>query len=1006
MADSFDSLLGPTYKAPTVPAPDAVISQTPTPIFDSLVETPRSPAPASPETPIFNSLAGTGNQPSSVTPIFDSIMQTEKPPGSDTPIFDQITKEMDGSTPTPSLGDLLIPRTPPVTVPPPAPEEPGYLSTIGQGLYSGFRRRLPEMVGQGMQFTGLLPEEGKAMAEWAREGEQRPEFKNPLKDWLYQGVEMLAPSVAVPLALSATGAGVLPASLAAGALFGLSQAQQTKETAEKAGVAPGMAPYATGGIEALGETAGTIALQRLFGPLAPVVSKGGKVAIRDIIKPGFSRLMREFFGVTIPVEVGTEIGQQAGEAAVEKYTGIRPDADILREALSVIGPTAVLSAMTLGMAHPLNRIMSRRFETALSDPNVPREIRQQAVDSVSSVLSDADPNLGGLWKIRGTEAVMNGQPIPMDRDVFDWITAKPQTPPGAPAVQPTPPETAAPTLPTTAPGMIPGREAIIQNPPEKTTKGTAINIEPGRPVQPDTVDMEAWQAMKQGRWMDFIGQNIQPEALSQIEQIQKDLGLVVKDGKVFQVGPNGEAIPLSPEKEEAATWALTHRLRVVDDFLKFINQAPLTTEIPKQITGGVNWIPGRPKTILRPGPGIEPPPGEGGFTAGQVQNPKVYVRTPKGNLALVRNPNIPIPSNLPQEGTLPKPLVTTPGVNPAPQPPPAPIQAAPEKPPVTATHLGGPEWMKIGKQAEFYDDKFGRNRVGTISDIIYQGEPPQPSSVTISAGMGKKQRNIELKSDQVNEPTHAVRRKEYFAALQGLKAQERKDTIAGSKQFDNLLIQNAELFVDPGYIDFVYSTAQSDKQKALATHDILDQARAEAGKALKIQDVYNPIRRAENLQTLRDYIEGKRPGGGVAAAHMEAAGNLPMGKNTVLKDGEWLDVSYDEESGKIVLKDGRKFSVAPEEKVEVEQTRVPKETAPTTVPAAEKPAPPPEAPKPPAKPPTPTQQLQARVAIKDLRTGEVFTGSTHADIVMEHGLTPGQGGTEWSAGYEVGGNFY
>lgn len=115
---------------------------------------------------------------------------------------------------------------------------------------------------------------------------------------------------------------------------------------------------------------------------------------------------------------------------------------------------------------------------------------------------------------------------------------------------------------------------------------------------------------------------------------------------------------------------------------------------------------------------------------------------------------------------------------------------------------------------------------------------------------------------------------------------------------------------------------------AVATHEILNHARAEAGKALKIQDVYNPIRRAENLQGLKDYIESKRPVKTQAGATGIAAGNLPMGKNTVLKDGEWLDVSYDEETGKIVLKDGRTFSVAPGEKIEVEQVQVSEETAP------------------------------------------------------------------------------
>ena len=77
---------------------------------------------------------------------------------------------------------------------------------------------------------------------------------------------MLAPSVAIPAALGATGVGALPASIATAGLFGLSQAQQTKEEAEKQGVEPGAAPYATGAIEALGEAAGTYYLTASPGP--------------------------------------------------------------------------------------------------------------------------------------------------------------------------------------------------------------------------------------------------------------------------------------------------------------------------------------------------------------------------------------------------------------------------------------------------------------------------------------------------------------------------------------------------------------------------------------------------------------------------------------------------------------------------------------------------------------------------------------------------------------------
>ena len=141
---------------------------------------------------------------------------------------------------------------------------------------------------------------------------------------------MLAPSVAIPATLGMAGVGVLPASIATAALFGLSQAQSTKEEAEKRGVEPGAAPYATGAIEAVGETVGTAALARLLGPLAPILTRGGKVAVKDVIKPTVSRLLKEF-PRTMAIEGGTEFGQQFGQALVEKGAGIRPEAEPVME---------------------------------------------------------------------------------------------------------------------------------------------------------------------------------------------------------------------------------------------------------------------------------------------------------------------------------------------------------------------------------------------------------------------------------------------------------------------------------------------------------------------------------------------------------------------------------------------------------------------------------------------------------------------------------------------------
>ena len=135
----------------------------------------------------------------------------------------------------------------------------------------------------------------------------------------------------------ATAAAKSATNIAGGAvagLFGMSQAQQTKDTAEKAGVDPGFSPYLTGAIEAAGEFLGTKYLAKLFRlDEAAVMKRGVGEFVKDLLK-------------TIGVEVGTEMGQSGGEAAVEKYSGIRPTASPIGEAIDVIGPTTFMTLLT------------------------------------------------------------------------------------------------------------------------------------------------------------------------------------------------------------------------------------------------------------------------------------------------------------------------------------------------------------------------------------------------------------------------------------------------------------------------------------------------------------------------------------------------------------------------------------------------------------------------------------------------------------------------------------
>jgi len=271
------------------------------------------------------------------------------------------------------------------------------LKAGGKGAYQGLTTELPGMVGKAMEFIGrpsnpldgvggaiqlplpgmpavtavtkavpsvgdFIAEKGKELSGWAEERAK----KEPLEQadlytpegMVYQATKMLAPSLipggiatkAGKIALGVKGlaeAGKVAeataaakkavdiGSAAAAGLFGLSQAQQTKETAEEAGQQPGITPYLTGAIEALGEFLGTKYFAKLL-----KLDEGG------ITKPG----MKDFLK-TLGVEIGTEMGQSGGEAAVEKYSGVRPGADPIKEAIDVIGPTAIMTALTGGLGH-------------------------------------------------------------------------------------------------------------------------------------------------------------------------------------------------------------------------------------------------------------------------------------------------------------------------------------------------------------------------------------------------------------------------------------------------------------------------------------------------------------------------------------------------------------------------------------------------------------------------------------------------------------------------------
>lgn len=330
----------------------------------------------------------------------------------------------------------------------------GLVSAFGEGAARGLTTELPGMIGGAMQFAGsklpdfmgVIEDTGKALKEWSEA--KGTEMFGPEKErqgverWVYEGTKMLAPSI-VPGGIATTGVRILKgvgtlvkaakaAQLAGDAvkaaelmgtatryakqanniasgtvagLFGLSQAQQTSDTANKQAdilesqgkteeaaemraSARGIGPIATGAIEAGGEFFGTKYLGKLFRlDEAEVIKRGAKNLVMDFLK-------------TLGVEVGTEIGQAFGEAQVEKTSGIRPDADPLGEALDVIGPTAFMTLITGGTATGLDAMRPQ-----VDEDQIKRQKKQQDLQKIAAA-TNIDDAVGAF-----SEAVKLGAPI-------------------------------------------------------------------------------------------------------------------------------------------------------------------------------------------------------------------------------------------------------------------------------------------------------------------------------------------------------------------------------------------------------------------------------------------------------------------------------------------------------------------------------------------------------------------------------------------------------------------
>ena len=332
------------------------------------------------------------------------------------------------------------------------------IGEIANQFKAGVVSDLPKMAGQALQYASdpgrPVYEQGKGLAAWATKQGERPDLQpqedqhNIVTNALASGARMIPQSV-VPAGL--VGAGLAfapigaPAALAGSAILGsipaaMSQGQETLDKGITAGLSRDEAIKAArinAAIEGGGETAGTYFGGKLFGIGAKAVGKvagsgaegGAGRVLQEIANPKTFKPWLKQIPETALIETGTEIGQNAGEAAVENAYGIdaKTPYEAGKEAIApTLGMTALLAPFGLaGFAH--NAHVSRQRAAALASPDTPQPLRAKISDDYYAELQKVDPATANNFKANADRDIVAGNPMVLDASLFAPAQASPLT---------------------------------------------------------------------------------------------------------------------------------------------------------------------------------------------------------------------------------------------------------------------------------------------------------------------------------------------------------------------------------------------------------------------------------------------------------------------------------------------------------------------------------------------------------------------------------------------------
>ena len=252
--------------------------------------------------------------------------------------------------------------------------------------------------------------------------------RNVVRNAIYGGFSAIIPSVgagALGLAL-APAAPIAAFALGAGGIFATSEFDTYIEDAQKKGKTYNESlPYAiaSGIVEGGGEAIADLIGGKLLG-----LNKAALLPFKNSVKGMLHKNIARLFGTLVkpmPIEVGTEIGQESGETWIRNLQGIS-DEDPLKQGMQAIGPSIVMTLLFGAGGAYHNKQQRKALEKVLVDKEVSPEQRMQAVKVISESIKRKDSDLAENWEATAKMYIDNQMAIPIDIEISDFIANKGQ----------------------------------------------------------------------------------------------------------------------------------------------------------------------------------------------------------------------------------------------------------------------------------------------------------------------------------------------------------------------------------------------------------------------------------------------------------------------------------------------------------------------------------------------------------------------------------------------------